>query len=279
MWAGAALAIPAAWIAWGNQALQRSEMTIVNPKIPAELDAFCIAQISDLHNAQFGTGNRRLLEMVRAAQPDCIALTGDLVDSRRTDLHVAVSFARQAVQIAPVYYVPGNHEARLAEYAQLKAGLQRVGVVVLEDQCVLLEHNGGIMALAGLRDPGFAYAGRMQLVPAAIQKKLMALLDRRELYSILLVHRPEWIGAYACGGADLVLSGHAHGGQFRLPLLGGLFAPGQGIFPKYHAGLYTVGSTNLVVSRGVGNSLFPFRVNNRPEVVVVRLRREGREQS
>ena len=160
----AALAIPAAWIAWGNKALQCSEITVESSKIPDGFSNFRIAQISDLHNAQFGAQNRRLIKTLQTEQPDIIALTGDLIDSRRTDLQIAFSFAKQAVQIAPVYYVPGNHEARIAGYAELKAGLKCAGVRILEDQCVVLEKNGSQVTLVGLRDPGFAYAGCMQQV-------------------------------------------------------------------------------------------------------------------
>ncbi len=104
-----------------------------------------------------------------------------------------------------------------------------------------------------------------------MQNKLSELMSDNDKYTLLLSHRPELFEVYVKCGADLVLSGHAHGGQFRLPFVGGLVAPNQGLFPEYDAGLYTEGNTNMVVSRGVGNSILPFRFNNRPEVILIEL--------
>ena len=104
-----------------------------------------------------------------------------------------------------------------------------------------------------------------------VRTKLNNLADTESSYIILLSHRPELFESYVSCNIDLVLSGHAHGGQFRLPFIGGLIAPDQGIFPKYDAGLFTNGSTNMIVSRGLGNSIIPIRFNNRPEVIVIEL--------
>ncbi len=192
--AAAALLAVILWIAWGNSALMVHEIAITDSKIPEPFSGFRIVQVSDLHNAEFGADNQRLLTMLESTNPDIIVLTGDLVDSSHTDIEVSLAFARQAVRIAPTYY------------------------------------------------------------------------------TVLLSHRPELFDTYVEGGVDLVLTGHAHGGQFRLPVIGGVVAPGQGLFPKYDAGLYTEGSANMVVSRGLGNSVIPFRVNNRPEIVVLELK-------
>lgn len=252
------------WTLWGNSALMVTEYAISDPGIPASFDGYRIAQISDLHNASFGPDNRTLLERLREAQPDLIVLTGDLVDSYHPDPEVSLSFARQAVSIAPTYYVTGNHEPRLPDYAALRSGLVDAGVTVLENQWVTLEQDGASIRLIGLQDPSFLPKG-------ALQSTLAGLCDPSGGYQILLAHRPEYLELYAACGVDLVFSGHAHGGQFRLPWVGGLFAPGQGLFPTYDAGTYTQDETTLVVSRGLGNSLFPFRFNNRPELVVAEL--------
>lgn len=262
------------WIAWGNTALEISEFVVSSEKLPESFSGYRIAQISDLHNAQFGEGNFQLLELLESAEPDCIVLTGDLVDSRRTNVEIALSFAEQAVQIAPVYYVNGNHEARLEEYEDLKAGLEKAGVTVLENQVVQLERSGQRIYLAGVNDPSFQTDDLFdepeqvlgwELEQAGVQEK------KGEDYWILLSHRPEYFDLYGESEIDLVFTGHAHGGQIRLPLIGGIVAPGQSFFPKYDSGLYTEGSTSMLVSRGLGNSLFPFRVNNRPEIVVAEL--------
>lgn len=268
----AILLILAIWTIWGNTALTVNTVTIFGSRLPSEFSGFRIAQVSDLHNAEFGEENELLLNSLSKSKPDIIAITGDLVDAKHTDIDTALSFAEKAVQISPVYYVTGNHEASLSQYNELKAGLEAAGVIVLEDKATQLEHNGGIVTLIGLSDPNFTIKNTLfDEVPAMISTKLNDLTEDKACYTILLSHRPELFDTYVSCGVDLVLSGHAHGGQFRLPLIGGLVAPNQGFFPKYDAGLYTNGGTNMVVSRGLGNSIIPFRFNNRPEIVLVEL--------
>lgn len=260
------------WTIWGNTALMVNSITVSGNQIPSEFSGFRIAQISDLHNAEFGEKNSLLLNSLSESKPDMIAITGDLVDAQHTNIDAALSFAEKAVQIAPVYYVTGNHEASLSQYSELKTGLEAAGVIVLEDKAIQLEHNGGIVTLMGLSDPNFTIKSNIfDEVPAMISTKLNDLMENKAGYTILLSHRPELFDTYVSCGVDLVLSGHAHGGQFRLPLIGGLVAPNQGFFPKYDAGLYSDGGTNMVVSRGLGNSIIPLRFNNRPEIVLVEL--------
>lgn len=260
------------WTIWGNTALMVNTVTVTAGRIPAAFSGFRIAQVSDLHNAEFGENNVRLLELLLESRPDIIVITGDLVDSGHTDIDIAVSFAEEADRIAPVYYVTGNHEARLSQYDRLRNGLEAAGVSMLEDRAVELERDGEKITLVGLSDPDFTVRSDIfGEVPAMVSTKLESLADTESSYTILLSHRPELFESYASSGIDLVLSGHAHGGQFRLPFIGGLVAPNQGLFPKYDAGLYTESSTQMVVSRGIGNSIIPVRFNNRPEIVMVEL--------
>ena len=260
------------WIIWGNTALMVNTVTVTAGRIPAAFSGFRIAQVSDLHNAEFGENNVRLLELLSESRPDIIVITGDLVDSGHTDIDIAISFAEEAARIAPVYYVTGNHEARLSQYDRLRNGLEAAGVSMLEDRAVELERDGEKITLVGLSDPDFTVRGDMfGEVPAMVSTKLESLADTESSYTILLSHRPELFESYASSGIDLVLSGHAHGGQFRLPFIGGLVAPNQGLFPKYDAGVYMESSTQMVVSRGIGNSIIPVRFNNRPEIVIVEL--------
>lgn len=250
------------WTVWCNSALMISKSTISSSHIPSAFNGFRIAQVSDLHNAVFGKDNAELLQALSECEPNIIVITGDLVDAEHTDIDIALDFAKGATQIASTYYVTGNHEASLPQYDELKTGLESMGVVVLEDKAMQLEYNGDDITLKG---------DMFGEVPAMVDTKLRGLIGDKDNYTILLSHRPELFEAYVNCGADLVLSGHAHGGQFRLPFIGGLVAPNQGLFPKYDAGLYTKGDTNMIVCRGLGNSIIPIRFNNRPEIVLLEL--------
>ena len=261
-----------AYLIWGNTALTVNNTIISSSRIPAAYSGFRIAQVSDLHNAEFGEKNIKLLELLSESKPNIIAITGDLVDAGHTDIGVALDFAKEAVKIAPVYYVTGNHEASLSQYDELKIELKTIGVIVLDNDAVQLNHGKEAISLIGLSDPDFTIKGDIfGEAPAMVKTKLSSLVDDESSYTILLSHRPELFESYARCSIDLVLSGHAHGGQFRLPFIGGLIAPNQGLFPQYDAGLYTSGSTNMIVSRGLGNSIIPIRFNNCPEVVVIEL--------
>ena len=269
---GLAAGALAGWIAWGNTALVLTTYTLSSGKLPKQFSGYRIAQVSDLHNAQLGKENKKLLWMLERARPDLIAITGDLIDSRRTDLTVALDFAAEAGKIAPCYYVPGNHEARVPEYGRLREGLRDRGIVVLTDEAVTIQRAGAEITLLGVEDPSFQRDDLRRDAKTVMRGKLQGLVGQEAPYIILLSHRPEWFAVYRESGVDLVLSGHTHGGQFRLPWVGGLLAPGQGLHPKSDGGCYIQGATSMVVSRGIGNSLFPFRFNNRPEVVLIQLK-------
>ena len=262
------------WIIWGNTALELNSYTVSSDKLPESFSGFRIAHVSDFHNAELDKRNKTLLNRLKSADPDLIAITGDFIDSRNTKVEIALQFAEEAVTIAPCYYIAGNHESRVAEYEELKQSLIQLGVIVLENERIELEHNGDFISLIGIRDPSFETkesedsSGKSE---AIVHAHLQETVTETDGFRLVLSHRPELFDVYVTNKVNLVLSGHAHGGQFRLPFVGGLFAPSQGLFPKYDAGLYTEGSTNMVVSRGIGNSLFPFRVNNRPELILITL--------
>ncbi len=257
-------------IVWGNKALELNSYYIVSEDLPKSFEGFRIAQVSDLHNAEIGKDNQKLISTLKEAKPNIIVITGDMIDSRNTKTDVALCFAKEAVKIAPCYYITGNHEARASEYSQLKKGLLELGVTVLEDDKVKIELLGETITLFGVLDPRFNADSTLD-DKTAVGNKLDDLIVEEDGYTILLSHRPELFETYVDRALNLVFSGHAHGGQFRLPFVGGIIAPNQGLFPKYDAGIYTEGNTNMVVSRGVGNSIVPFRVNNRPEIVLVEL--------
>ena len=259
------------WIAYGNTDLEIYKYNVKSEDIPSEFDNFRIVQISDLHNAEFGENNEKLLLMLKQADADIIAITGDMIDSRNTDIDVAISFAQKAVNIAPVYYVNGNHESRvLGEYEKLKQGLTDAGVTILENSSADITIGDETISLIGINDPTF----RMELVDDTMEQniahQLVSVIPDNDNYKVLLAHRPEYFDVYA-GNVDLVLSGHAHGGQFRIPFIGGLVAPGQGFFPEYYEGSHIKENTEMIVSRGIGNSIITFRINNKPEIIVAEL--------
>ena len=258
-------------LVWGNTALVTADVLVCSNGIPEAFDAYKIVQISDLHDAQIGENNEKLIAMTAETEPDCIVLTGDFVDSSRFHPERSLSVAEALVKIAPVYYVSGNHEAILPDedYQALTDGLRGLGVCVLEDESAELTRDGQSIRLIGLTDIGF-HPGTLEEKKDALRTALSALLPEDE-FSVTLAHRPELMDVYTECGAPLVLSGHAHGGQIRLPGIGGLIAPGQGLFPKYTEGKYEENGTTLVVSRGIGNSVLPLRVNDRPQIVVVQL--------
>ena len=262
------------WIIWGNTALELNTYTVTSDKLPEAFDGYRIAHVSDLHNAEMGKDNEKLLDMLRETEPDIIAITGDIIDSRNTNIDIALQFTKAAMEIAPCYYVTGNHEARISKYDELKAGMEAAGVVVLEDEKTKISLEGGEITLIGVNDPSYQTDYLFGDAEAVMQSKLQEISDAENEFTILLSHRPELFEVYADNKMDLVLSGHAHGGQFRLPFVGGLVAPNQGLFPKYDAGLYTEENTNMIVSRGIGNSILPFRFNNRPEVILIELESE-----
>ena len=266
---GVILILIAALIAWAAIDSRNIDVTRFTVSgAPEAFSGFKIAQISDLHNAEFGTDNQKLIDILKSEAPDAIVITGDLIDARRTNTEIAESFARRCMEIADCYYVPGNHEARLGgTYDAFESALIADGVNVLRNGSVRIRKEMDAIRIIGVDDPAFAKASdAITNLDAALE----ALSS--DDFTILLAHRPELIDEYSKWGIDLVLSGHAHGGQIRLPGIGGLYAPGQGFFPRYTSGNYTVGDTEMIVSRGIGNSAFPLRVNDRPEVVIVTLK-------
>lgn len=249
-----------------NKHLTTTYYSYESGKIPEAFDGFRIVQISDLHNASFGFDNKSLLGKIKKLEPDMIVITGDIVDANHTNINVAVDFAREAAAIGPTYYITGNHEDWLDEdeRERLIAGLKEAGVICMDDEIIQIEKDGSFFGLIGLNDASLTNS---------TLKNLVSDLEEDEL-TILLAHEPQYIEKYSRSHVDLVLSGHAHGGQFRLPFVGGLVAPNQGFFPKYTEGTHIEGDTTMIISRGLGNSIIPVRLFNLPEIVCVDLKAE-----
>ena len=234
--------------------------TIETDKLTAPIR---LAVVADYHGCDYGD---RFIPAIASLQPDAVLLVGDIFDDE-------IPWARSEALVHglaeryPCYYVTGNHEARLSfhDYKKLEDGLYALGITVLRNEAVTVEKDGASITILGLDDPNFGNH---------IEPEKIDALAGENGFSILLSHRPEYYDRYRVSTVNLALTGHVHGGQVRIPFIGGLIAPGQGLFPKYDAGLYKEGDFAMVVSRGIGNSAVPVRVNNQPEIVVIELHKE-----
>ena len=249
-----------------------THVTFEHTVIAQEFDGFKILHLSDLHNKEFGHEQSNLLEITKELEPDVILVTGDIIDRRNIDIDKALQYFDKAVKIAPVYFTSGNHEYRFGGYLKLKEKLIEIGVNVLDNKINEINKNNQIISIIGLDDINFFNDTE------EFENTVQNLTQNADGFKILMSHKPHAVNIYKDSEAHLVLSGHAHGGQIRLPIIGGLYAPGQGIFPRYTSGLYNIGNgVSLIVNRGLGDSVFPWRINNRPEVILITLKAQKKE--
>ena len=263
-----------AFCIWQNNSIVVSNFVYHNSKLPVDFNNNKIVHISDLHNKMFGEEQSKLLNQIENLSPDIVIVTGDLVDRRKFDLDTAMWFIKAAVKIAPTYYVSGNHEAWSGQYSQIKQQLNDVGVYIMDDTALDLSIGSSTIQLLGLSDPDFYTSDYLEGTDTSNLEEQLGQWSDSDKFQLLLTHRPELFDLYCENKIDLIFAGHAHGGQVRLPFIGGLFAPDQGLFPKYTSGRYSKRSSTMYVSRGLGNSIAPIRVFNRPEIVVVTLKRD-----
>lgn len=231
-----------------------------------------LAVLTDFHECDYGEECVELVKAVRGQQPDVVLMAGDMF-ADGGDYTYAASLMTALAAEYPCYYVTGNHEYWTNEVDRLIDIVRSCGVTVLNMDRALIEVNGQTLQICGIPDP---YAMNYSGAPSTREQLRLALQDAEEdVFTILMAHRPELIEVYAEERFDLVLSGHAHGGQIRIPLLvNGLFAPNQGFFPEYAGGRYQVKETTLIVSRGLSTQTQQHipRVFNRPELVIVDLK-------
>lgn len=245
-----------------NKYLTVDEYTFTSAKVSKSADDFRIVQVSDLHNAKFGKNNSRLISKIKDQSPDIIVITGDIVDSNHTNIDTATDFCKEAAKIAPCYYITGNHEMWLdkSETDTLYSGMNSAGVTILDSTTITLE-NG--IYLTGLGDDHL-YDGTLAKLSDSVPDDAL---------HIVLAHEPQYLEEeYTLSSPDLIITGHAHGGQVRLPFIGGIVAPDQGFFPKYTAGEYKSVDTTMYVSRGLGNSVIPLRIFNTPEINLLKIK-------
>lgn len=260
------------WMLWGNFTFAQSHYIITDEQLPESFQGYKIAHLSDLHNNFW---ENQLLDSVADFEPDIIAITGDLVNYSTESFGEMEDWLVQLKEIAPVYYVTGNHEAWNLQYKEFVEILERSEIIMLDNTNIIIEENNEEIMLLGLQDPAFLSESNLLGEHAlVIESTIKSLTEGSNHYKIMLSHRPELFDVYANHELNFVLSGHAHGGQFRLPLIGGLVAPDQGFFPKYTSGVYEENGTKMLVSRGLGSSSIPVRFNNRPELIFIQLENE-----
>lgn len=262
-----------------------SLIDIASPKIPICFSGYKICQISDLHNRNF---KGELLNKIDEIKPNIIVITGDIID-RENKTIAALSFCEGAIKLAPVYYVNGNHESVLKCFAEFKKKLITLGVNIMENTstelfCDDLNNKNAVaeqkayelqnstdaqkVVLLGMSDPRF-FAKCKQGYKQELAKQ-MQIIGKKN-YTILITHRPEMFADYVSANVDLVFAGHAHGGQVRLPIIGALYAPNQGFFPKLVKGAHKKNNTTMVISRGLGKSTIIPRIFNQPELIIATL--------
>lgn len=291
----------------GNKKLVISKYCFV--KDAEHQDMLRVIHLSDLQGASFGENNIELLRMVSDARPHLIVFTGDLVDRRMhfdKDFEAMIEVMRMLREIAPTFFSYGNHELAFSEFTVniLRKKLEDVGVIVLDGKSHIENveisklHDGALsdefkindneivsqnvrILLTGFPEKLLMIEGKnrtkknsdvdIEAVQSAIENMKQKRRESKCDMSILIAHEPQFIEEYTAANYDFIFSGHAHGGQIRLPLLGGLFSPGQGVFPKYTSGVHNAGNGRMVISRGLGNSSFPIRIFNRPEIILAEI--------
>ncbi len=270
-----------------NYVLQKTEYTVEFSDLPDAFSNMKILHLTDIHRKSFGKDQKKLIDMIRQANPDIIVVSGDIIYcynhwynfryDYNKDLSKIMKIFDALVNEFPIYYAPGNHECKSNFYPTIKEALLKCGITVLDSGIVNLTKNGQEISLLGLKDPTF-WGGSNIVVDEYLELTKKELLDLKSRsnnrFTVLISHRPEIFDIYKDAEIDIVFTGHAHGGQWRFPIIGPVYAPQQGYFPKYTNGVHTFDKTNVIINRGMGNSTMPIRLFNRPEVVVVTLKRK-----
>lgn len=274
------------WNVYWNSTIIVHTYTHAGEDVPEDFDGCRIVQLTDIHSVRSEKQMQLIYDTTMGQEPDIICITGDLVDSRYYATHgvegekLTLTLVEELVKLAPVYFIYGNHEMILLDDPknnEFKVALEELGVQIINNEMIRCakEKGGESVYIGGIQDPSTLYKDYRYAFLSGNGERMEAMLDavtvgvRNEDFFLLLSHRPEYLEMYDQYPVDLVLAGHAHGGQFRLPFIGGVYAPGQGFLPKYTAGLYETDDLEMYVGTGIGNSVIPVRIFNPPEILTI----------
>ncbi len=282
----AVLVASVVWNIYWNSTIVVHTYTHTSQDVPEDFDGFRIVQLTDIHSVRSEKQGQLIYDKTVAENPDIICLTGDLVDSRYYARHgvegeaLTLDLLQKLVKLAPVFYVYGNHEMILLDDPEknaFKVAVEELGVQLINNEVVTLSQgkSGSTIHIAGIQDPSTLYKDYRYAYLSNNAERMEAMMDvvtegiSSDDFFLLLSHRPEYLELYDQYTVDLCLAGHAHGGQFRLPFIGGIYAPGQGFLPEYTAGLYATDDLEMYLGTGIGNSVIPVRIFNPPEILTI----------
>ena len=256
--------------AWQNGPIDAEEIPVPMEGLHGDLQGFRMAMLSDLHLQEEYPRGRELISKLAGAKPDLICILGDLIDTGTPSLEPLVPLLASMPRIAPTVAVLGNNDYRSKLLGPLRAAYALTGVLLLEDEARIFHRGQGAVRILGVQDPvGIAYGKHIERPPGAPGTQPLGEMTQAPIPTVLMIHQAQEALSYRNQNIALALGGHAHGGQFCFPLIGPIYAPGQGFWPKYTSGLYCLDGIRLVVSRGLGNHGVPIRLWNRPHLPVV----------
>ncbi len=279
-----------------NQNVYIKKYKLKYTNLPEEFDKYVIAQLTDVHSIRTKKQIEQIITKIKKQNPDIIVVTGNLIDSNyytrqqsakiekkiHTVESLTIKFMEELTKIANVYYVYGNHEMILLddpENNEFKVALEELGVIILNNKVEYLYKDNSKIKLVGLQDPACLYKDKeYSKIEGSSSDKSRAILEdlyleeNSDVFTILLAHRPECFNVYVSYNIDLILSGHTHGGMMRLPIIRGIYAHPQGLFPDYSYGIYKKRNSTMIIGAGIGYSgnIF-FRVYNLPEIEIINL--------
>ncbi|NLX64796.1 MAG: metallophosphoesterase [Clostridiaceae bacterium] len=263
---------------WQNHTLQITRYELVYDNLPKGFDGYRIVQISDMHGKTFGKENIGLAERIKSLKPDILLITGDMMSSTINDEGAFFDFLDHFNKACPIYMCLGNHEQIASQlsgdndrYSNFINNIRKKGVILLDNEKIKVKKGTDSITISGLTLELYHYSRRdvdynVQNMSLTVSYMEAVLGKSPDGFNILIAHNPAYFQEYVSWGADLILSGHMHGGVIRVPFLGGVFSSEKVFFPEYDAGLFESGTSRMVVNRGLGYSKINIRLFNRPEI-------------